>query len=1027
MFCHLHLHSQYSMLESTISIQELAHTAFRMGFKSIALTDRYVMHGAVEFYRKAKEKGIKPVIGCQICVSSGHRYFSLILLCVNETGYRNLCRIVSASHLQKHAAVPSVEAGFLKKNCSRLIALSPARQGHISYLLAKGRNTDAQRVLEGYRQVFGSRFYMEVIRYPPKTASQGCLSESIINFGQKNGVQLAAANDVHFTSPKDYEDYRNLYRLKSMASRTDPCLEPVVNNQHYLKSAREMENLFKDIPSALSNSALIGEKCNLELKLGSLSIPHFKVPSCSTQQEYLEKLCYRGLKKRYGRPLPGLCSRLKKELEVIAAMGYCGYFLVVWDIARFARTNHIPICGKGSAAGSMVSYVLGISDVDPVKNNLYFERFLNPERKHPPDIDMDIANNRREHILEYLESRYGGRNVGRVCTFVSIKPRSAVREASRMLNYSKMETDRLLDMAKYEKISPKSIYGDILSLSSRISGKIRHICTHPSAVIVSDSSLEQRIPLMLSEQGKLMSQYDMESVEALGILKIDLINSLSLTLMEDTAERLNQRGISLDLKRIRKDDPKVFSMMEQGKTLGVFQLESTGIRNLMRKIKPSSIEDITLLISLYRPGPQQSGMVGRFIERKLGRQKASYLHPHLKPVLEETYGVILYQEQVIRIARSIAGYSYSEADLLRKAMTNRSRQEMGLHKQRFLKGSAKRGYSLETAEEIFRHISKFASYGFLKAHAASYAGLSYAICYLKAHFPADFLSVLLTHGSGYYPAAQYIQEARRMGISVKAPCINLNGLKFAADKQGKSIRIPLVQVKGVGPVLAGRILKERKIRGSFKNFTQFYHRCFLKSGISRAAVENLIKAGAFNFAAANRRKLLLYFWHLEKSGHVRADFGHIADFTLEEKLIAEREILGFEISAGPLALYRHELENLDIVDSSAFSSGQVFAAGRVISKKIETTREKKPMLFCTLEDEGGMYEAVFFPSSYAQNKKEVLDCSELLIKGTINARDGNLMVIASRAWDLKNLKKAKQSIKNDIIKNKLVSEAAKIW
>ena len=1025
MFCHVHLHSQYSLLESTIDIQGLVEAASDMGFKALALTDRYVMHGAVEFYSKALARGIKPLVGCQISVIRDQKPYSLILLCADETGYRNLCRIVSASHLNKQSATPSAGLDLLRRNSCGLIALNPARQGYVSSLLNGGRDEEAKRALDSCMEIFGPRFYMEVQRYPLRVSQQGCLSETIIGFSQKNGVPLAAGNDVHFIRREDYGTYMSLYKLKSMAARTNPSLEPVKNDQHYLKSGREMKGLFEDIPSALSNTAAIARECSLKLNLGSLRIPRFKVPSSFTQQSYLERLCLRGLDKRYPSPGQDLYARLKKELKTITGLGYCGYFLVVWDIARFARRNHIPICGKGSAAGSMVSYVLGISDVDPVKNNLYFERFLNPERKQPPDIDMDIAHKKRDDILHYLGSRYGEKNVGRACTFVTLRPRSAIRETSRILNYSKQETDRLLDMSRYEKGRPPG-YDDLLSLSSRIEGKVRHICTHPSAVIVSDRCLEEKIPLMLSEQGKILSQYDMDSIEAMGILKIDLINSLSLTLIEEATGRLRQRGIDVDLKRIRVDDHKVFKMMKEGRTLGVFQLESTGIRSLMRKIRPSSIQDITLLLSLYRPGPQQSGMVGEFIERKFGRRKVSYLHPDLKPVLQETYGIILYQEQVLRIARNIAGYSYGEADALRKAMTKRSGYDMELQKKRFLKGAAEKGYQLKVAEKIFGYISKFASYGFLKAHASAYAVLSYGTCYLKAHFPAEFLAVILTNGSGYYPAAQYTEEARRMGIPLKPPCINLSGFAFEAEG-GISIRVPLVQVKGLGPALVGRILKERKRAGRFKNFTNFYRRCFSSARISRAAVENLIKTGAFDFAAPNRRKLLLYFWHLERAGSKKVDLRGVSDFSLEEKLDAERKILGFEISAPPLAFYRQELESLDITCSSSFRCGQLLAAGRVINRKIETTREGRQMLFCTLEDAGGMYEAVFFPPSYAQNKKEVLGCAELLIKGRISAQDGDLSLVAQKAWGLKNLKKAKESLKNDIIKNELVSETSKLW
>ncbi len=1022
MFCHIHVHSQYSMLESTISIDGLVDAASRMGFQALALTDKYVMHGAAAFYKKARARGIKPLLGCQICTLWEHQPYSLVLLCTNAAGYSNLCRMVSASHLQKKTPFPSLDLHLVFKNCQGLIALSCARQGHLSSLLAKGRYQDAQKALSIYRKGFGSRFYMEVQRYPKKCSQQGCLSETIIQFSQKNGVPLAAANDVHFTSPQDYGAYQALCKLKSMSGKSDP-LKPAQNSQHYLKSAQEMESLFGDIPWALSHTGAIAQACRLKLALGGLHIPRFEVPCSMSQQQYLEKLCLLGLGKRYSSPAPALYRRLKKELDTIGAMRYSGYFLVVWDIARFARKNHIPICGKGSAAGSLVSYVLGISDVDPVKNNLYFERFLHAERKQPPDIDMDIAHKRREDVLAYVQSRYGEKNVGRVCSFSTLKRKGAVRESSRVLNCPKQETDGLLEQAAYEKPFPRSGNRDLLRLSSKLSGIIRHVGTHPSAIVVSASPLDETIPLMRSEQGKIMSQYDMDSIEALGILKIDLINSLSLTLIAEVSDSLSQHGKSWDIKKIRDDDPRTFAMMREGRTLGVFQLESTGIRNLMRKIRPASLEDITLLLSLYRPGPQQSGMVDTLIDRKLGK-KDVYMHPSLKPLLEETYGVILYQEQVMRIARSIAGYSYGEADLLRKAMTKRSPQQMKEQKQRFIRGAQKKGHQIQFAQAVFSRIAKFASYGFLKAHASAYARISYAACYLKTHFPARFLAAVLSNGAGYYPPAQYIQEARRMGIGIKCPCINLNGFLFTAQQE-QCIRVPLVQVKGLGPARVGSICKERERGGDFKNFTQFYRRCF-QSRLSRAAVENLIKAGAFDFAAANRRKLLIYFWHLEK-GDSRPDLGAIADFSLEEKLDAEKKILGFEVSASPLAFYRRELAGLDVTDSSNFRPGDVLCAGRVINRRQETDRNGNQMLFCTLEDHGGMYEAVFFPRAYTQNKKEVLAYPELLLKGRVCCKDSNFSVTASRAWGLKSLKKAKQGLKNDMIRNELISETSKLW
>ncbi|MGM0367949.1 MAG: DNA polymerase III subunit alpha [Actinomycetota bacterium] len=1038
MFSHLHVHSEYSLLESSIKIDNLIESATQYSMDAVALTDKYVMHGAVEFYKKAVQKNIKPIIGSEICIRDKGRLFYLVLLAKNIEGYSSLCKIVSSSHLEKKTAIPSVSLSLLKSSCNALIALSPDRSGQVSEFLRENRVRKAQHAIEEYKEIFGQDFYIEIQRYPFGKNTGSSISEPLVNLSRKTSTPIVATNNVHYLSEKDYNIYRHLIKLKLMGTKKDPTLKLLPGSQNYFKSVKEMESMFEDIPDALKNSQKIAAKCDLKLRLGNIGVPDFKVPEGSSQPGYLRKLCYRKISKRYNSPDSRILKRLEDELSIIEKTGYSGYFLIVADIASFARKNHIPICGKGSAAGSLVSYVLGISNVDPVENNLYFERFLNEERQEPPDIDIDIANKKRDKILSYLRLKYGKKNTGRVCLFSTIKPRSSVRETARMLNYSKQEIDQLIASGD-RKDGNESGYMQLFSTSSKLEGYPRHVSMHPTAVIVSNSSLDSSIPLMLSETKEAMSQYDMKSIEDLGILKIDLINSLSLTLIDEVKDRLKKRGISLDLPGLGHRDPRIFDMIKKGKTLGVFQLESTGIRALMRKIKPSSIKDIILLVSLYRPGPQQSGMVGNFIERKFEREKISYIHKDLKPLLEDTFGIMLYQEQVLQIARKIAGYTFGEADNLRKAITKRSKHKMAMQKKRFIAGGIKKGYHKRKLEDIFNLISKFASYGFVKAHAAAYADLSYKTCYLKAYFPAEFFAVMLSNNSGYYMPEQYIEEARRMGINIKGPHINSNCFFFEVEDAGRSIRVPLICVKGVGNTFARYIKNERDRKGRFRNFAGFYNRIYKKYRVTKTAVENLIKAGAFDFTGRGRKCLMMDFFSFQNRKDTRTN-AKLGDFSFEEKLKAEKEILGFCVRSNPLSYYRQELKNLSITPSKDFlllSKGKdghrytrlkpVTCIGTVINVNKKKTRDGSFMAFCTLEDRHGMYETVFFPGPYKDNKNIIIQGSPILVKGKLHYRDSNISLIVNKAVGLETLKRVRGQKKSDLIKNQLLKEMMPLW
>jgi DNA polymerase-3 subunit alpha len=1064
-FSHLHVHSEYSLMESTISIKELVSAAAKNGMKAVALTDKYVMSGAVEFYKEAIRKNIKPIIGCGIRVMNSGMISQMVILIKNITGYENLCQIISKSNMESKTSTPSVKISDLRKKSGGLIGLSCCKSGEISQLLGQEKTKEALRAVGHYQELFSGDFFIEIQRYPKTKSmlSSSLPSEILVNFALKNNIPIVATNNVHYLNKADYGIYKCLSKIKAMGTKAGSDIEFINNDEHYFKSTAEMASLFSDIHQAVSNTTVIADRCSLELPLGNIIFPHFKVPGRIPEEDYLKKLCSRGLKWRYGsNPSPDILRRLKKELEVIMETGFCGYFLIVADIARFARKNNIPICGKGSSAGSIVSYILGISNVDPVKNNLYFERFLNRERKEPPDIDIDLSHKRRAEIIKYITLKYGKNNISRVCTFSTLKPRAAVREAGRFLGCSKEDADRIVNtyssflssgfpVRQYKGITSKDRecsdvrdiqHKKITFISRKIENYVRHTSLHPSAFIISSTDLTKKIPLTLSQTGETTSQYDKDSIEDLGLLKIDLINSLSLSLLEDTASMLKaKRNIDLDIREIRYDDSKTFDLIKNGKTLGVFQLESYGIRKLAKKIKPSTLNDITFLISLYRPGPQQSGMVKNFIERKFGREKASYLHRDLEPVLSETYGIILYQEQVMQIAVNIAGYSLSEADNLRKAMTRLSKEEMGRQKERFIKGAACRGYHIRTAKEIFKLISKFASYGFVKAHAAAYAELSYKTCYIKARYPAELLSTILTDNSGYYSRAQYIEEARRFGIKIKLPDINSSGFKFSVEDEGKSIRIPLMTVRELGQTGVGSIIRERNRNGRFKDFTDFYCR-ISKSGcrIAGKAIVNLIKVGAFDFADLKRKYLLLSYHYLASGKNIPGCSSHLPpccedhlkDFNLQEALEMEEKILGFCASSSPLQYFKSELEEYRTVRSSLFpdfadSKEDIFTAGIIITRKIKKTRDGGNMLLCTLEDEDGMYESVFFPDAYKKNLKTISGQSAVIIKGRIYCKDDHMAVIGKNSASLSGLKKIRSRARKDSIKNNLLAKAGAAW
>jgi DNA polymerase III subunit alpha len=1077
MFCHLHIHSEYSFLESSVKIKDLVNMAKKYGMKSLALTDILSMHGVIDFYRNATENNIKPIMGAEILVIKNEAIFSFILIAKNLKGYENLCRIVSNANLNKKNRPSPVNFSLIKDYGSGLIAISEFSRSEFFCFLQKNNTEEADLKLKEWINIFGDDFYIEIQRtsltgshIDVKDSIRESFKEKIIlEFAARNSVKIVAGNDVHYLSKQDYDTYRHMAKLKLMSSKENLFFDVAGNNENYFKNSDEMQNMFYDLSEALKNTEEISDKCSLVLEFGKNKLPYFEVPGGQTQESYLRKLCYDKIAFRYGKKADSTISnRLDYELSVIEKAGFCGYFLIVADIARFAYENKIPTCGKGSSAGSIVTYLLGISNVDPVTQNLCFERFLNEDRKNLPDIDIDMSGKGRCKLADYLSLKYGKYNVLRVPVFTTFKTRASIREAGRILSLGKEKTDEIIRLIPDRNIRQPDINrkelinnDDVLHVSENLKGYIRHTAMHPCAFIVLGENMSEDIPLMRSETGEIMSQYGIDDIESMGFLKIDIINSLTLDHIDEVMEILKKtRDIYLDFSNISYDDEAVYKILSDGDTLGTFQLESMGIRSLMKKLKPGKLGDITLLISLYRPGPQQSGMVDIFIERKYKRCKVDFLHEDLKEILEETCGVMLYQEQVMKAAVKIAGYSFGEADKLRKTSFNLPYFNMEDEKRRFVKGAADNGYESDFAEKLFSLISKFASYGFVKAHAAAYAEIGYKTCFLKIKYPAELLSVILTKNSGYYCKSSYIEEARRLGINIKLPDINLSGMKFLTEDSGNSIRVSLISIRDLGIEGTESIIKERAENGLFKNFSDFYERIIRPKKITVSAAENLIKVGAFDFTGLKRKYLLLVLEYLLKIRQkkqpqisignitlINDDFCYLDDFFpeiknsiqdygLEEKLEIENLILEFCASANPLEYFKNELAGFNIIKSSSFRSEvsekipykkEIFTSGIILIRRIEKTKAGKEIIFFTVEDSGGMYEAAVFAKQCLKNAGKILPGSPVLINGNLYYKNYDISVVAEKIISLTSLKKLKNKKSKEDAKSTLLAGAAPLW
>ena len=1062
-FVHLHNHTEYSLLDGSCRIKDMVKTAKEYGMEAVAITDHGVMYGVIDFYDKAKKEGIKPIIGLETYVAPKSLYekeskakvksYHLTLLAKDEVGYKNLLKLSSVAQIDGFYYKPRIDKDLLSKHHEGLVILSGCLKGEIPQLILNGEIEKAYDVARWYKELVGEDFYLEIQDHG--LPEQKKINPTLLKIGKDLDIKVVATNDVHYLKEEDHIAHDILLCIQTATNLDDPKRMRFSSDQFYFKSTEEMMEVFGDIPEVLTNTKEIAEKCNLEFEFGKFHFPHFEVPEGYTVNTYFKKLAEDGLKKRYKDITPDIRKRFEYELDIISKMGYEAYFLIVQDFINYAKNKGIPVGpGRGSAAGSLVSYCLGITDIDPLKYNLLFERFLNPERVSMPDIDVDICFERRGEVIEYVAEKYGHDHVAQIVTFGRMNARAVVRDVGRSLGMSYGEVDKIAKMIPQGQVTLKEaieieedlkklIQKDaqvkkLMDISMKLEGLARHASIHAAGVVISRDPLVEHVPLQKMDQGEIVTQYDMKILEKLGLLKMDFLGLRTLTVIGNAVKNIERsKGIKLDMSNIPLDDPEVYKLLSKGETVGVFQLESSGMQDVLRGIAPNVFEDLIAVLALYRPGPMGSGMVNDFIERKHGRVEIKYPHPSLKEILKPTYGVILYQEQVMQIASVLSGFTLGEADILRRAMGKKIPEVMREQRTKFVEGAKKNGVSEEVANRIFDLIDYFAGYGFNKSHSTAYAFISYQTAYLKAHYPVEYMAAVLSSVMGDEDKlANYMRECKRIGIDILLPDINESFSTFT--QSGKNIRFGLSAIKNVGEKAVLEIIKEREENGKFTSFEDFYNRVSDSRLINKKVYESLIKAGAFDSLKEERGKLLLRldkFLSKKKKkgilGKQKTLFGTTLDslvqsskeedeeeqkFTQRELLSFEKEVLGFYISGHPLSDVEEEIEdkiNAYVKKLPEMENESIVTIGVIINEvKKKITRKGKPMVFLTVEDLSGSGEVIVFPDLY-DKAKELLEKDRIvIIKGRLDKQEeGNAKIIA---LDIKRLQDAKKMSKTPV-------------
>ncbi|EKD80304.1 MAG: hypothetical protein ACD_40C00145G0009 [uncultured bacterium] len=1054
-FTHLHVHTQYSLLDGLSKDDDLAVACQSHGMDALAITDHGAMYGAIHFYNTIRNAGIKPIIGMEAYYTAGNRTDKsrdfktnhLLLLAKNFQGYQNLMSLTSIAHLEGFYYKPRLDWETLVKYHAGIIITSGCPQGEIPQLLQKGEVDKAEERLKAYLELFGEDYYLELQRHDGLEKLLKPLNAQLLALSRKFGVPLIATNDVHYVKEGDARAQDALLAIQTRTTLDDKNRFSMIDSPtFYLKSKEEMSDLFSDLPEAISNTRQIVDKCDLTIPTGKMIYPKFPVPSGLTPESFLKQMVEDKVEARYAHPSPEINERIEYELGVICDKGYASYLLIVQDFINWAKTHGIRIGpGRGSAAGSIVSYILRITSIDPLAHGLQFERFLNPQRPSPPDIDVDIADVGRDRVIEYVTEKYGEDKVAQVITFGTMEARAAIRDIGRVLGLPYSDPDMvakliplgssideaLTQVTELQELYKNPKYKELLDLAKRVEGVARHSSTHAAAVIIADAPLTNYSPLQRdSKEGKITTQYDMYSLDlnvkpdAIGLLKMDFLGLRNLTILQNAVKLIRDvRDTQVDLSDLPLDDKLVFTMLSRGETTGVFQMESPGMRRLAKQLKPDVFGDIVALIALYRPGPM--ALIPEFVKGKLEPASVKYLHPDLKPILSETYGIAVYQEQVLKIANVMAGYSLGEADILRRAMGKKSVEIMKKEKKQFVSQSVKQGYSATLAEKIWSFIERFAGYGFNKAHATSYAMIAYQTAYLKAHYPVEYMTALMSAESGREDKmALSLEECRTMGIKVLAPEINHSVADFTLEKatdslEGQAIRYGFTAIKNVGTAAIDNILLERTGAGDYKSFTDFIARVDNQK-VNKKVLESLIKVGTFDtfgkravileeierirskvgksMAEKNSNQTGLFDSFINESVSITDDWQSTKDeFSSRELMEMERELLGIYLREHPsqkLLKKSHTDWTVLITELPEQKDQKVTIVAIIKTARTVVTKTRgQEMAFLLLTDEGGEIEAVVFPKTYAQVKNILIPNSVVMVKGKVEEREDRLSFI----------------------------------
>ncbi|MBI2033534.1 MAG: DNA polymerase III subunit alpha [Candidatus Liptonbacteria bacterium] len=1051
-FVHLHTHSHYSLLDGLAKIDELVTLAKELGMNSLALTDHGVLYGAVEFFKKSKAAGIKPILGVEAYVAPksrisrdpGERYFHLVLLVKDKLGWQNLIKLVTKAHLEGFYYKPRVDKELLREYHEGLIGLSACMTGEVNRLLLENKFEESKKTALEYQEIFGKgNFYLELGDHPNVPESVK-LRGAVIKLSHETGIPLVATQDIHYVKPEDAEFHDILLAVQTGSRLSDDDRLTLKADDFSMTSPEQMAEKFKDVPEATLNTAKIAERCNLELELGKVRLPHFPKPDSKTSNQYLEDLVRERIANRFpGKALtPEVETRAAYELGIIEKTGFADYFLIVEDLVSWAKNHGIAVGpGRGSAAGSIISYILGITDVNPLKYGLLFERFLNPERIQMPDVDIDFADTRRDEVVAYLREKYGEDRVAQIITFGTMAARAAIRDAGRSMGLSYGFCDRLAKLIPFnlkleeavQKVPElKELYDNnadakkILDAAKRLEGVARHASVHACGTVISKEPLVNYVPLQFAPQDKfnIITQFEMHSIEDLGLLKIDLLGLKNLTIIEETVRLIKElKGEELKISELPLNDKKTFELLRRVDTTGVFQLEGSGMRRYLKELRPTELEDIVAMISLYRPGTLDAGMVPRYIARKNGKEKVSYLHPRLEPILKNTYGIGLYQEQMMQIARDLAGLTLPEADVLRKAIGKKIKSLLNEQKEKVMKGLLKNGIEPRTAEAIWELFPPFARYGFNKSHAVCYALIGYQTAYLKAHYPREFMASLLNSElNDIERIAFLVSESRQAGIEILSPDINKSSVNFTPE--GEKIRFGLLAIKNVGEQIARTIIDERLRRGPFNDFTDFLSRIQHKD-LNKKSLESLIKTGCFDSLGIDRRQALenleeiLRFSTLVKkqNGMNHSLFGpanHGASLKLkpapktteQEKLAWEKELLGFYLSGHPLTnleekIKKSQAQSIKDVKGVRNEKLIVRIAGLVSKIQKILTKNGEPMIFAQIEDFSPQpLEVVVFNSTLTKTMNVWQENKAVLIQGRMSWRNGEPKLICEQAVEL---------------------------